>query len=175
MGSHDTAQFRRHLYGETFLPRWAAGAEYTVAYDGEVFNEAMRPLLELIPPERAAEAAARAAEEVDAFRLAVPDAVLGVGQPGRGEVGMGNKRLITILVWGAWSAFCSAMFIYLGANTIRYRDRWPIAGLVGAVIGTVGAMLFTTMVGNRRGIVLTGILFGILQAVAMEFYWPDIK
>ncbi len=41
-----------------------------------MFNEAMRPLLELIPPERAAEAAVRAAEEVDAFLLAVPDEVV---------------------------------------------------------------------------------------------------
>jgi hypothetical protein len=88
---------------------------------------------------------------------------------------MGNKRIITILVWATWSAFCSAMFIYLGANTIPYRDRWPLAGGIGAVIGTVGAILFTTMVGNRRGVFLAGILFGILQAIAMELYWPGIK
>ncbi len=43
------------------MRRWAAGAECSGAYDGEVFNEAMRPLLELIPPERTAEAAVRAA------------------------------------------------------------------------------------------------------------------
>ena len=88
---------------------------------------------------------------------------------------MGNKRLITILIWAAWSAFCSAMLIYLGANTEPFRDRWPFAGVTGAAIGTVGAMMFTTMVGNRRGVFLTGILFGILQATAMELYWPGIK
>jgi hypothetical protein len=98
-----------------------------------------------------------------------------IGQPNGGKVRMGTKGTITILVWATWSAFCSAMFIYLGANTDPYRARWPIAGGIGAVIGTVGAMLFTTTLGNRRGVLLTGILFGILQAVAMEFYWPGAK
>jgi hypothetical protein len=58
------------------MRRWAAGIPCNGAYDGELFNETMQPLLELIPPERAAAAALQAAEEVDAFLLEVPDAVV---------------------------------------------------------------------------------------------------
>src|SRR5688572_9972821 len=47
------------------MRRWAAGHTATGAYDGEVFNAALQPLLELIPHERAAAAALQAAEEVD--------------------------------------------------------------------------------------------------------------
>src|SRR5215211_9000896 len=49
------------------MRRWAKGEECSGAYDGDLFNEALQPLLELIPPERAAGAAVRAAEEVDAL------------------------------------------------------------------------------------------------------------
>ena len=58
------------------MRRWAAGHTATGAYDGEVFNAASQPLLELIPHERAAAAALQAAEEVDAFLLGVPDDVV---------------------------------------------------------------------------------------------------
>ena len=76
------------------MRRWAAGAECSGAYDGEVFNEAMRPLLELIPPERAAEAAVRAAEEVDAFLLAVPDEVVAaaLARPDAPNLDRGSHR-----------------------------------------------------------------------------------
>src|SRR3954454_14853575 len=48
------------------MRRWAAGeAARSGAYDGEVFNEALQPLLELIPPTDVATAAVRGAEEVD--------------------------------------------------------------------------------------------------------------
>jgi hypothetical protein len=55
------------------LRHWAAGDFCTGAYAGDVFNEATQPLLELIPPERAAAAAVKAAEEVDALLLELPD------------------------------------------------------------------------------------------------------
>src|SRR6188508_368314 len=61
------------------LRRWAAGDSYHGGYDGEVFNEVLLPFLEMIPADRVAASvaeAAEAAEEVDAFLLAVPDEVV---------------------------------------------------------------------------------------------------
>jgi hypothetical protein len=55
------------------MRRIAAGQTVTGVYDGEVFNAALAPLLELIPAERAAAAALQAAEEIDALLLALPD------------------------------------------------------------------------------------------------------
>jgi len=56
--------------------RWAAGDFRTGAYDGDVFNDAMQPLLELIPPPQAGAAAVRAAEALDALLLEVPDDII---------------------------------------------------------------------------------------------------
>jgi hypothetical protein len=58
------------------LRRWAAGQEATGAYDGNVFNDGVQPLLELIPPDRAAEIAIEVAEDVDALLLELPDDVI---------------------------------------------------------------------------------------------------
>jgi hypothetical protein len=62
------------------MRRWAAGDFCSDVfhgcgdkYHGDLYNDAMQPLLELIPPEQAGAAAIRAAEEVDAFLLQVPD------------------------------------------------------------------------------------------------------
>ena len=62
---------------------WAAGDMCSDAYHGcaekyhgDLYNGAMQPLLELIPPEQARAAAVRAAEEVDAFLLEVSDEVV---------------------------------------------------------------------------------------------------
>lgn len=55
---------------------WAPGQPARGAYDGEVFNDTLLPFLQMIPPEQAAAAAVRSAEEVDAFLLAVPDEVV---------------------------------------------------------------------------------------------------
>jgi len=62
------------------MRRWAVGdmvggdpSEADRKYDGDLFNDAVQPLLELIPPERAAAAALRAAEEIDAFLLEISD------------------------------------------------------------------------------------------------------
>lgn len=49
------------------MRRWASGDFCSGAYDGDLFNDAMQPLLEMIPPERVAGAAVQAAEEVDAL------------------------------------------------------------------------------------------------------------
>jgi hypothetical protein len=61
------------------MRRWAAGDMCSGdppgdarQYDGDVFNDAVQPLLELIPPERAAAAAVQAAEVVETA-LARPD------------------------------------------------------------------------------------------------------
>lgn len=62
------------------MRRWAAGDMCSDAYHGcadkyhgDLYNDTMQPLLELIPPEQAGAAAVRAAEEVDAFLLEVSD------------------------------------------------------------------------------------------------------
>ena len=53
------------------MRRWAVGDMCSDAYDGDLFNATMQPLLEMIPPELAAAAAIQAAEEVDAWLLEV--------------------------------------------------------------------------------------------------------
>ena len=58
------------------MRRWAAGNWCNGGYDGELFNEVLLPFLEAIPPDVAAEMALKAAEEVDAFLLSVPDEVV---------------------------------------------------------------------------------------------------
>ena len=65
------------------MRRWAAGdtcsdAHHACAdkYHGDLFNDAVQPLLELIPPEKAAAAALLAAEEVDAFLLEISEEVV---------------------------------------------------------------------------------------------------
>jgi hypothetical protein len=62
------------------LRRWAAGDMVSGAYHGDLFNEAMKPLLEMIPPERAAAAAVHAAEEIDALLLELSDEFIAVAQ-----------------------------------------------------------------------------------------------
>jgi hypothetical protein len=58
------------------MRRWAAGEAASGAYDGNVFNDAVQPLFEMIAPERVAAAALAAAEEIDAFLLQVPTQVV---------------------------------------------------------------------------------------------------
>jgi hypothetical protein len=76
------------------MRRWAAGETCSGAYDGDLFNETMQPLLELIPPERAAAAALQAAEEVDAFLLTVPDEVVtaALARPDAPNLDRGSHR-----------------------------------------------------------------------------------
>ena len=58
------------------MRRWTKGELGSGAYDGDLFNAALQPLLELIPPERAAATAVEAAEEVDALLREVSDEVV---------------------------------------------------------------------------------------------------
>src|SRR5262245_6632996 len=76
------------------MRRWAAGVECHGRYDGEVFNEALQPILELIPPERVAAFVVETAEEVDAFLLAVPDEVVAaaLARPDKPNLDRGSHR-----------------------------------------------------------------------------------
>src|SRR3954462_15797518 len=58
------------------MRRLAVGDLCYGGYDGELFNEVLLPFLEAIPNDRIAFLAVEAAEEVDAFLLAVPDEVV---------------------------------------------------------------------------------------------------
>ncbi|MBI5836939.1 MAG: DinB family protein [Candidatus Eisenbacteria bacterium] len=63
-------------------------------YDGDLFNDAAQPLLELIPPERAAAAALHAAEEIDAYLAQVPDEVveMALARPDAPNLDRGSHR-----------------------------------------------------------------------------------
>lgn len=76
------------------MRRWAAGEDASGAYDGDVFNATAQPLLELIPPDRAASAALEAAEEVDALLLEVSDAVVeaALARPDAPNLDRGSHR-----------------------------------------------------------------------------------
>jgi hypothetical protein len=76
------------------MRRWSAGDWCPRGYDGELFNETMRPLLELIPGELAAGAALHAAEEVDAFLLEVADDVVAkaLARPDAPNLDRGSHR-----------------------------------------------------------------------------------
>ena len=84
------------------MRRWAAGdmrggdppGEGARQYDGDIFNDAVQPLLELIPPERAAAAAVQSAEEIDAFLLQVSDEVVetALARPDAPNLDRGSHR-----------------------------------------------------------------------------------
>jgi hypothetical protein len=83
------------------MRRWAAGdmcdgdpGEVARKYDGDLFNDAVQPLLELIPPGNAAAAAVQAAEDIDAFLLKVSDEVveMALGRPDAPNLDRGSHR-----------------------------------------------------------------------------------
>lgn len=83
------------------MRRWAAGdmcpgdpADDARKYDGDLFNDAVQPLLEMIPPEHAARAAVQAAEEVDAFLQQVSDEVVrtALARPDAPNLDRGSHR-----------------------------------------------------------------------------------
>ena len=76
------------------MRRWADGQQSTGSYDGEAFNAAMQPLLELIPPVQAAAVAVQAAAEVDQFLLTVPDEVVAaaLARPDKPNLDRGSHR-----------------------------------------------------------------------------------
>jgi Mycothiol maleylpyruvate isomerase N-terminal domain len=76
------------------IRRWAAGDIRSGAYDSDVFNDAVQPLLEMIPPERVAAAAVQAAEEIDALLLELPDEMIeaALARPDAPHVDRGEHR-----------------------------------------------------------------------------------
>ena len=89
--SHVAFWDRQRLF---LMKRWAAGEDCTGDYAGDVFNDALQPLLEMIPPEQAAAAAVKAAEEVDAFLLEVPTEVVdaALARPDAPNLDRGSHR-----------------------------------------------------------------------------------
>jgi hypothetical protein len=76
------------------IRRWASGDFRTGAYDGDVFNDAVQPLLEMIPPEQIASAAVKAADEIDALLLELPDEMIeaALARPDAPHVNRGEHR-----------------------------------------------------------------------------------
>ena len=76
------------------LQRWAAGDFRSGAYDSDVFNDAVAPLLALIPPDRIAAAAVTAAEEVDGLLMQLSDDVIAdaLARPDAPHVNRGEHR-----------------------------------------------------------------------------------
>lgn len=76
------------------MRRWAAGESCTGDYAGDVFNDAMLPLLELIPPALAAAVAVEAAEEIDTLLLELPDEVIAaaLARPDKPNLDRGSHR-----------------------------------------------------------------------------------
>src|SRR5262249_44322093 len=76
------------------MRQWAAGKEATGAYDGDVFNAASQPMLEIIPRERLADFALKTAEEIDRFLLEVPTPVVeaALARPDAPNLDRGSHR-----------------------------------------------------------------------------------
>ena len=83
------------------MRRWAKGdmsvgepGDDARKYDGDIFNNAAQPLLELIPPVHAAAAAVVAAEEIDAFLLEISDEVVAatLARPDAPNLDRGSHR-----------------------------------------------------------------------------------
>jgi len=76
------------------IRRWAAGDFRSGAYDSTVFNDAVQPLLELVPPRQIAAAAVQAAAEIDALLLELSDDVIeaALARPDAPHVDRGEHR-----------------------------------------------------------------------------------
>ncbi len=76
------------------IRQWAAGDFRNAGSSSEVFNDAVHPLLALIPPERVAAAAVQAAEEIDALLLELPDEFIAaaLARPDAPAVDRGEHR-----------------------------------------------------------------------------------
>jgi hypothetical protein len=76
------------------MRRWSADDWCPGGYHGELFNETMRPLLELIPGSLGGGAAVHAAEEVDAFLLEVSDEAIAraLARPDAPNLDRGSHR-----------------------------------------------------------------------------------
>lgn len=73
---------------------WAAGDFRSGAYDSTVFNDAVQPLLDLVPPREMAQAAVRAAKEIDELLLEVSDQLIetALARPDAPHVDRGEHR-----------------------------------------------------------------------------------
>ena len=78
---------------------------------------------------------------------------------------MRDGRIVTIIVWGVWSAAVAAGIVYLGANTEPYQARWPQAAVTGAALGAVGGLLCRLAWGNRSGAALLGLPCGLVLGI----------
>jgi hypothetical protein len=76
-----------------------------------------------------------------------------------------HNWIAPVLVWVTCSALCGGGIVYLGANTNAYQAQWPLAILTGAAVGGAGAITVLCLWGDRRGILLIGLLFAIVQAI----------
>ena len=78
------------------LQRWAAGDFQSGAYGSDVFNDAVAPLLEMIPPAQIAAAAVTAAEEIDGLLLELSDDVIAdaLSRPDPPHVNRGEHRAL---------------------------------------------------------------------------------
>ena len=76
------------------MQRWGAGDWCNGGYDGELFNDVLRPFLELIPGERAASVAIDAAEKADAVLLAASDDLIhaALARPDKPNLDRGAHR-----------------------------------------------------------------------------------
>jgi hypothetical protein len=76
------------------IQRWSSGRYGPGEYDGEVFNAALQPLLELIPPEKTVEMVIRTAEKIDALLLRLSDEVIadGLARPNPPRLDRGSHR-----------------------------------------------------------------------------------
>jgi hypothetical protein len=76
------------------MRRWAANQDCHGKYDGEVFNEALLPLLQLIPFQAAVKLAIATAEETDELLESVPDDVvtMALARPDKPNLDRGSHR-----------------------------------------------------------------------------------
>jgi hypothetical protein len=85
---------------------------------------------------------------------------------------MRREQVTAVVVWGTCSGLASGVLVYLGANTAPYQARWPLATVTGAAVGVAGALLVLRLLGSRRGVLLIGLLFGVLQAlISAKVLW----
>lgn len=76
------------------MQRWAAGDWCNGGYDGNLFNEVLLPLLELLPADQVASLAVETAERVDALLLAAPDELIqaALARPDKPNLDRGSHR-----------------------------------------------------------------------------------
>ena len=82
---------------------------------------------------------------------------------------MRDGRIIIVLFWSAWSALLAGGFVYLGGGTTYAQSFWPRAAGMGALLGVAAALLLLRAWGNRSGMLILGLMFGVLVAALVCF------